>query len=151
MFWSKLCKSSWNCAWNLAFPVNISPIVWNMCENLHYESVYFKELHNQQEYYWPTICRTGAAVVSTITSCRYLAQCLVFHVNMYPTERTLLRHAIDRWTTHNPQSPDALCRSASAESVIFAISLRSLLQFNLTTKLFTPPPPLLTQYLGLKN
>ena len=22
-----------------------------MCENLHYESVYFKELHNQQEYY----------------------------------------------------------------------------------------------------
>ena len=46
----------------------ISPIVWNMCENLNYESVYFKELHNQQEYYWPTIYRTGAAVVSTITS-----------------------------------------------------------------------------------
>ena len=67
---------------------------------------------------------------------------------MYPTERTLLRHAIDRWTTHNPQSADALYRSAGAESVIFAISLRSLLQFNLTTKLFTPPPPLLTQYLG---
>ena len=39
-----------------------------MCENLHYESVYFKELHNQQEYYWPTIYKTGAAVVSTITS-----------------------------------------------------------------------------------
>ena len=28
-----------------------APIVWNMCENLHYESVYFKELRNQQEYY----------------------------------------------------------------------------------------------------
>ena len=120
MFWSKLCKPSWNCAWNLAFPVFISPIAWNMlpwvpevflacggtfqcwpkaeatsgeagrykdltetgnyarkvsgtqgrnmCENLHYESVYFKELHNEQEYYWPTIYRTGAAVVSTITS-----------------------------------------------------------------------------------
>ena len=68
MFWSKLCKSIWNCAWNLSFPVFILPIVWNMCENLHYESVYFKELHNQQEYYWPTIYRTGAAVVSTITS-----------------------------------------------------------------------------------
>ena len=68
MFWSKLCKSSWNCAWNLAFPVFISPIVWNMCENLHYESVYFKELHNEQEYYWPTIYRAGTAVVSTITS-----------------------------------------------------------------------------------
>ena len=39
-----------------------------MCKNLHYESVYFKELHNQQEYYWPTIYKTEAAVVSTITS-----------------------------------------------------------------------------------
>ena len=55
-------------AWNLAVPVFISPIVWNMCENLHYKSVYFKELHNQQEYYRPTIYRTGPAVVSTITS-----------------------------------------------------------------------------------
>ena len=71
MFWSKLCKSTWNCAWNLAFPVFISPIVWNMCENLHYESVYFKELHNDQEYYWPTIYRARAAEVSTTTSyCR---------------------------------------------------------------------------------
>ena len=68
MFWSKLCKSNWNCAWNLAFPVFISPIVWNMCENLHYGSVYFKELHNDKEYYWPTIYRAGAAVVSIITS-----------------------------------------------------------------------------------
>ena len=68
MFWSKLCKSSWNCAWNLAFPVFISPIVWNMCKTLPYESVYFKELHNEQECYWSTIYRAGAAVVSTITS-----------------------------------------------------------------------------------
>ena len=68
MFWSKLCKSTWNCAWNLAFPVFISPIVWNMCENLPYELVYFKELHNEQECYWPAIYRAGAAVVSTITS-----------------------------------------------------------------------------------
>ena len=31
----------------------LSPIVsvWNMCETLHYESVYFKKLHNDQEYY----------------------------------------------------------------------------------------------------
>ena len=50
------------------FPVFISPIVWNMCERLNYESVYFKEVHNDQEYYRPTIYRTGAAVVSTITS-----------------------------------------------------------------------------------
>ena len=54
----------------LRFPVFISPIVWNMCENLPYESVYFKELHNEQECYWPTIYRAGAAVVSTITSIR---------------------------------------------------------------------------------
>ena len=39
--------------------------VWN---DLHYESVYFKELHNEQGYYWPTIYRAGATVVSTITS-----------------------------------------------------------------------------------
>ena len=39
-----------------------------MCENLPYESIYFKELHNEQECYCPTIYRAGAAVVSTITS-----------------------------------------------------------------------------------
>ena len=36
-----------------------------MSENLHYESLCFKELHNDQEY---TIYRAGAAVISTITS-----------------------------------------------------------------------------------
>ena len=55
------------------FPVLfISPIVWNMCENLRYESVYFKELHNEQEYYRRTIYRTRAAVVSTITSVKLI-------------------------------------------------------------------------------
>ena len=39
-----------------------------MCENLRYESVYFKELHNDQECYWPTIYRAGAAVVWPITT-----------------------------------------------------------------------------------
>ena len=62
------CKSNWTVHGTCAFPVFITPIVWNMCENLHYESVYFKELHNEQEYYWPTIYRAGAAVVSTITN-----------------------------------------------------------------------------------
>ena len=38
-----------------------------MYENLHYESVYVKELHNEQEYYWSTIYGAGAAVVSTTT------------------------------------------------------------------------------------
>ena len=42
-----------------------------MGENLHYESVvYFKEPHNEQEYYWPTIYRTGAAVVLDVTKTR---------------------------------------------------------------------------------
>ena len=63
MFWSKLCKSGWNWAWDLAFLVFISPIVWNMCENLHYEWVSFKELHNEQEYCWPTIFRAGVFLV----------------------------------------------------------------------------------------
>ena len=52
----------------LHFLFLLSPVVWNMCEKLHYESVYSKELHNGQEYYWPTVYRAGAAVVSTITS-----------------------------------------------------------------------------------
>ena len=33
-----------------------------MCKNLHYEPVYFKELHNDQYTKW------GRAVVTTITS-----------------------------------------------------------------------------------
>ena len=50
-------------------------------ENLQYESVYFKELHNDREYYRPTIYRGGgggATVVSTITSVyRKLLGCLL--------------------------------------------------------------------------
>ena len=42
-----------------------------MCANVHYESVYFKELHNDQEYCWLTIYPAGAAVVSTITSLHF--------------------------------------------------------------------------------
>ena len=38
-----------------------------MSENRPYESIFFKELHNEQECYWSTIYRAGAAVVSTIT------------------------------------------------------------------------------------
>ena len=71
MFWSKLCKWNRNCAWNLAF---ISCIYLTYCmeymwtSSFNYESLYFKELHKEQEYYWPTIYRAGASVVSTITS-----------------------------------------------------------------------------------
>ena len=39
----------------LRFLFLLSPTVWNISENLHYKSVYFKELHNDQEYYWRTI------------------------------------------------------------------------------------------------
>ena len=79
MFWSKLCKWNWISAWNVAFPVFISPIVWNMCENLDCGSVYFKELHNDQEYYWLTMYRAGAAVESSITS-----RCLTNNVILIP-------------------------------------------------------------------
>ena len=107
MFWSKLCKSSWNCAWNLAFPVFILPIVWNMCENLHYESVYFKELHNEQEYYWPTlfiqwIYRTGAAVMSTITSYKsaihfdVIAEWNQMNLSRHPLVIILSRHLSEK-------------------------------------------------------
>ena len=38
--------------WNLVFPVfTLTHSVWNVCENLHYELVYFKELHSDQEHY----------------------------------------------------------------------------------------------------
>ena len=37
-----------------------------------HESLYFKELHNDQEYYWPTIYRVGGAVLSTTTSKYFL-------------------------------------------------------------------------------
>ena len=36
-------------------------------DSFDHELVYFKELHNDQEYYWPTIYRGGGAVLSTIT------------------------------------------------------------------------------------
>ena len=57
----------------LRFQLYLSHLfVRNMCENLHYESVYFKELHNEQEYYRQTIYRAGAGVMSTITTqCSY--------------------------------------------------------------------------------
>ena len=54
MFGSKMCKSNQNCAWNLAIiSCNLSHLLYGICqcEHLHYESVYFKELHNEQEYY----------------------------------------------------------------------------------------------------
>ena len=41
-----------------------------MCENLPYESVYFKELHNDCILSVNSILAAGAAVVSTITSCK---------------------------------------------------------------------------------
>ena len=53
MFWSKLCKLNRICAWNLAF---ISCIYLTYCTeycvNIFkcHESVYFKELHKEQEY-----------------------------------------------------------------------------------------------------
>ena len=60
-----------------------------MCKNLQYyfESVYFKELHKDQSYNWPTTYGAGAAVVSTITS-----------VN---TELSSLRKPADIWRRHH--------------------------------------------------
>ena len=73
-------------------------IVWKMCENLHYETVYIQELHNEQEYYWPTIYRVGAAVVSTITS-------VYLH---YSAVRSCLKLMIWSMTT-GPRHPPKPC------------------------------------------
>ena len=45
MFWSKRTETVYE---TLRLLFLLSPIVWNMCENLQYELVYFKELHNEQ-------------------------------------------------------------------------------------------------------
>ena len=56
----------------LRFPEFISPIVWNMCEHLHYEIGIFQRATQREYYYCPTTYREGAAVVSTtITSINY--------------------------------------------------------------------------------
>ena len=45
-----------------------SHLLYRICVKIFdHELVYFKELHNDQEYYWPTIYRGGGAVLSTIT------------------------------------------------------------------------------------
>ena len=68
MFWSKKCKSNWTSAWNLAFPV-FSHLLYEISEKIFIMNRYdFKELHNDQEYYWPTTYSSGAALVSTFTS-----------------------------------------------------------------------------------
>ena len=64
----------------------LSHLLYGICVKIFIVNrYYFKELHNEQEYYRPTICITGAAVVSTITSnilnvCYWVlgSYCLVF-------------------------------------------------------------------------
>ena len=72
------CLLSWLSAWNLAFPAFIAPIVCYLCEILHDQYEYFKELHKEQGYNWPTTYRAGAAVVSTFTS----LEALVMHATI---------------------------------------------------------------------
>ena len=49
--------------------LNLSHLLYGICVNIFImKSVYFKEPHNEREYYCPTIYRAGKAVVSTITS-----------------------------------------------------------------------------------
>ena len=101
MFWSKLCKSNGNCGWNLAFPEYISPQLYGICVNtLIMKSVYFRELHNEQEYYCPTIYRAGAAMVSTITSLKS-----EITVSFCFSERTLtltpFHYVRNRWRNNN--------------------------------------------------
>ena len=51
-------------------------------------NVYFKELHNDQEYYWPTTYRAWAAVVSTITIINPLGP-IVTNINFFPNNNQL--------------------------------------------------------------
>ena len=47
------------------FPVFILPIVWNICEHLHYESFSISKSYTRSKN---SIYRVGVAVVSTNTS-----------------------------------------------------------------------------------
>ena len=55
----------------LAFPEFISPIVWNMCENLHYESSVVNRYISKSYTTSKNSIGRGLAVVSTITSYSY--------------------------------------------------------------------------------
>ena len=58
------------------FPVFMSPIVWNMCEHLHFNM----NRHISKSYTRSknATCRAGAAVVSTITSNQLI---ITFHTS----------------------------------------------------------------------
>ena len=67
MFWSKLCKSNRNCAWNLAF---ISCIYLTCCMEYVWTSSLYMNRYISKSYTGSknTIYRAGAAVESIITS-----------------------------------------------------------------------------------
>ena len=75
--WSKLCKQlgelklCMSCAWNL----NVSRIYLTYCMEYVWKSSFrigiFQRATQQVRMLWPTLYRTGAAVVSTITSRYY--------------------------------------------------------------------------------
>ena len=48
----------------------LSHLLYGICVNIFIMNRYISKsyIHNEQEYFWPTIYRAGAAVVSTITS-----------------------------------------------------------------------------------
>ena len=78
---SKLRKSNKKSAWNLELQLSMERFLYlTYCMEYVWKSslwigrVYFKELVNVQEYYWQTIYRAGAAIVSTTTSSK-LVQC----------------------------------------------------------------------------
>ena len=54
-------KSNRNCAWNLAFPEFISPIVWNMCEHLHYEIGIFQRATQRARILLPDNIQNGGS------------------------------------------------------------------------------------------
>ena len=72
MFWSKLCKSTETVHGTLRFRY-LSHLLFGICVKSSLWIGIFQRaewVHNVQECYWPTIYRAGAAVVSTIISCK---------------------------------------------------------------------------------
>ena len=69
MLWSKLNQWTESVQGTLHFLFLSQLRLYGICVKIFtINRYYFKELHNNQEYYWLIIYRAGPAVVSTITS-----------------------------------------------------------------------------------
>ena len=92
MLWSKLCKSAWISPESMHGTLRflfLSHILYGICIKIfNYESVYFKELRNDQEYFWPTkVIQGGSALALTTSSlCMWFSWTKIIRWNLTNTD-----------------------------------------------------------------